>query len=149
MARTIFRNIWNLSTHTLLHLLVLLENCLNLSVFFETPSLHHLVLKWLLLLLQFELLRQHPLTLLLLVAELHHGLLLDDAWFNGCHNNVNRGHRCGLREPLLLGHRNELDALLVLMLPQQHGILLDGLVRDRIMRLLLVRVAQSASGVES
>jgi hypothetical protein len=37
----------------------------------------------------------------------------------------------------------------VLMLPQQHGILLDGLVRDRIMRLLLVRVAQSASGVES
>ena len=35
------------------------------------------------------------------------------------------------------------------MLPQQHGILLDGLVRDRIMRLLLVRVAQSASGVES
>ena len=151
MAGTIFGNIniWNLSTHTLLCLLVLLESCRSLTEFCETLS-RRLQFSHLLSCLICDL-RLLALTLILLVAELHHGPLLGNGWISGWHNNLCRGHRwfCGLREPLLLGHRDELDALLVLMLPQQHGILLDGLVRDRIMRLLLVRVAQSASGVES
>ena len=83
--------------------------------------------------------------MLLLVIELHHRLaLLDNGWFN-------RWHRwfCGLREPLLLGDLDVLHALLVLLLPQQQGVLSDGLVLDRIVLLLLLRVAQPATGVES
>jgi hypothetical protein len=101
MANTIFGNIniWNLSTHTLLCLLVLLESCRSLSKSCETPSL---LLQFLHLLSFFLslLLRQIALALLLLVAELRHGLglLLDDAWLDGWHNNLCRGHRwfCGL-----------------------------------------------------
>ena len=75
----------------------------------------------LLLLLQLELLRLLALTLLLLIAELYHRLgLLRNGWISGWHNNLCRGHRwfCGLREPLLLGHRDIVHALLVLLLAQ-------------------------------
>jgi hypothetical protein len=37
----------------------------------------------------------------------------------------------------------------VLLLPQQQGVLSDGVVLDGVVLLLLLRVAQSASGVES
>ena len=151
MAGAIFGNIntWHLSTHTLLCLLVPLESCRSLRKSCETLS-RHLQFLQLLSLLICEL-RLLALTLLLLVAELHHRLLLDNGWFNRWHINVDRGHRwfCGLREPLLLGDLDVLHALLVLLLPQQQGVLSDGLVLDRIVLLLLLRVAQSASGVES
>jgi len=152
MAGTIFRyiNILNLSTHTFLCLLVPLESCRSLSESCEMPS-RRLQFLQLLSLLICEL-RLRALTLLLLVAELHHRLgLLRNGWISGWHNNLCRGHRwfCGLREPLLLGHRDELHALLVLLLPQQQGVLSDGVVLDGVVLLLLLRVAQSASGVES
>ena len=108
-----------------------------------------LLISDLLLLLQLELLRLLALTLLLLIAELHHGLLLDSAWFNRWQNNICRWHQCRLREPLLFDYLDILNALLVLLLPQQQGVLSDGVMLNRIVLLLLLRVAQPATGVES
>ncbi len=90
MAGTILgnSNIWHLSTHTLLCLLVPLENCRGLSNLLETPILR-LLISDLLLLFLFELLCQIALTLLLLVAELRHGFgVLHNGWFSGWHNNI-------------------------------------------------------------
>ena len=98
MARTVLGNvnIWNLSTHTLLCLLVPLESCRSLTEFCETLS-RRLQFSHLLSLLICEV-RLVALTLLLLVADLHHGPLLGNGWFSRCHNNVSGGHRwfCGL-----------------------------------------------------
>jgi hypothetical protein len=84
----------NLSANILLHLLILLQNCLDLSILLDAPSLRLLILQLLSCLLSLlELLRLFTLAPFLLIVQLHHGLApLHDCRFNRWHININWWH---------------------------------------------------------